>query len=73
MKITDITTKISGIYKINFPNGKIYIGRAIDIKRRIREHYIKKTILHVKKLCFIILRILLKLNLKYFLFKKNKI
>ena len=42
MKITDITTKISGIYKINFPNGKIYIGRAIDIKRRIREHYIKK-------------------------------
>lgn len=42
MKITDITTKISGIYKINFPNNKIYIGRAVDIKRRIKEHYIKK-------------------------------
>ena len=42
MKITDITTKISGIYKINFPNNKIYIGRAIDIKRRIKEHYVKK-------------------------------
>ena len=42
MKITDITTKISGIYKINFPNNKIYIGRSVDIKRRIKEHYIKK-------------------------------
>lgn len=42
MKITEITTKISGIYKINFPNNKIYIGRAVDIKRRIKEHYNKK-------------------------------
>ena len=42
MKTTDITTKISGIYKINFPNNKIYIGRAIEIKRRIKEHYVKK-------------------------------
>ena len=42
MKITDITTKISGIYKINFPNNKIYIGRSVDIKRRIKEHYIKE-------------------------------
>ena len=42
MKITEITTKISGIYKINFPNNKIYIGRAVDIKRRIKEHYNKE-------------------------------
>lgn len=41
MKITDITTKVSGIYKIIFPNDKIYIGRAVDIKRRIKEHYNK--------------------------------
>ena len=42
MRVTEITTKISGIYKINFPNNKIYIGRAADIKRRIKEHYNKK-------------------------------
>lgn len=29
---------ISGIYKIDFPNGKVYIGKAVDIKTRIREH-----------------------------------
>ena len=29
---------LCGIYKINFPNKKSYIGRAIDIKRRIKEH-----------------------------------
>lgn len=29
---------LCGIYKINFPNGKSYIGRAVDIKRRIKEH-----------------------------------
>lgn len=41
MKITDIKAKISGIYEIIFPNDKIYIGRAVDIKRRIKEHYNK--------------------------------
>lgn len=39
MKYQEIPTNLSGIYKINFPNGKIYIGRAKDIKTRIREHY----------------------------------
>ena len=29
---------ISGIYLINFPNGKIYIGLSNNIKRRIKEH-----------------------------------
>lgn len=42
MKYQEIPTNLSGIYKINFPNGKIYIGRAKDIKTRIREHYQKK-------------------------------
>lgn len=28
-----------GIYKINYPNGKIYIGLSIDIKRRLYEHW----------------------------------
>lgn len=41
MLYNSIPTQISGIYKINFPNGKIYIGRAINIKRRIAEHYTK--------------------------------
>lgn len=42
MKYSELPNKISGIYKINFPNNKIYIGRAINIKRRIWEHYNKK-------------------------------
>ena len=42
MKYSELPNKFCGIYKINFPNGKIYIGRAIDIKRRIWEHYNKK-------------------------------
>lgn len=41
MKYKEIPAKISGIYKINYPNNKIYIGRAINIKRRIWEHYSK--------------------------------
>lgn len=28
-----------GIYKINFPNNKIYIGKSNNIKRRIKEHH----------------------------------
>lgn len=43
MKISDCPLRLSGIYKINFPNGKCYIGKAVDIKRRIKEHnYDKK-------------------------------
>ena len=38
----EIPSKISGIYKISFPNGKIYIGRAKNIKYRIWEHFSKK-------------------------------
>lgn len=40
MKIKDIESKIIGIYKINFPNGKSYIGLSNNIKRRIREHFV---------------------------------
>ncbi len=32
------TKKIAGIYKINFPNGKIYIGQSQNIYKRILEH-----------------------------------
>ena len=42
MKYNEIPTQKSGIYKINFPNGKIYIGRAKNIKIRIWEHFAKK-------------------------------
>lgn len=28
----------SGIYKINFPNGKSYIGLSNNIARRLKEH-----------------------------------
>ena len=37
-KTENIPNHISGIYKINFPNGKSYIGLSNNIKRRIREH-----------------------------------
>ena len=29
---------ICGIYKINFPNNKSYIGKAVDIKDRMKDH-----------------------------------
>lgn len=28
----------SGVYKINFPNGKSYIGISVNIKKRISRH-----------------------------------
>ena len=41
MKISEINKKIIGIYKINFPNKKSYIGLSNDIGRRIGEHFYK--------------------------------
>lgn len=38
VNIQDDIGKVSGIYKITFPNGKIYIGQSVNIKRRIKEH-----------------------------------
>lgn len=39
MRYKDLTDGIIGIYKIDFPNNKIYIGLSKDIRRRIREHF----------------------------------
>lgn len=36
--IKDCPINLSGIYKIDFPNNKSYIGKAVDIKRRMVEH-----------------------------------
>ena len=36
--IKDCPINLSGIYKIDFQNGKSYIGKAVDIKRRMQEH-----------------------------------
>lgn len=38
LKNKDIPKNFSCIYKINYPNGKIYIGRTWDLKRRSYEH-----------------------------------
>jgi len=38
IKIKDLQPNMMGIYKINYPNGKIYIGLSCDIKRRMNEH-----------------------------------
>lgn len=39
MKLEDIKNQtISGIYKINYPNGKAYIGQARNIYKRLKEH-----------------------------------
>lgn len=39
MKYSQLQNKIIGIYKINFPNGKSYIGLSNNVKRRIQEHF----------------------------------
>lgn len=36
--ISDLEQNICGIYKIDFPNNKCYIGQSINIKRRMWEH-----------------------------------
>ena len=41
VKYSELPSKTSGIYRIDFPNKKVYIGRSINIKRRIWEHYNK--------------------------------
>lgn len=38
VKVKDLKPNMMGIYKINFLNGKSYIGLSIDIKRRMAEH-----------------------------------
>lgn len=44
IKVKDLQNNMMGIYKITFPNNKIYIGLSIDIKRRIQEHNSPSTI-----------------------------
>ena len=36
--LSDIDRQISGIYKIDFPNGKVYIGQSQNIYKRVLEH-----------------------------------
>lgn len=36
--VKDLDRGVMGVYQIDFPNGKIYIGLSIDIKRRMWEH-----------------------------------
>lgn len=31
--------KICGIYKIVFPNGKVYVGQSVDCYDRFQQHY----------------------------------
>lgn len=38
IQVKDLKNGVSGIYKINYPNGKSYIGLSRDIRRRIWEH-----------------------------------
>ena len=39
VRLVDIKNKvITGIYKLNFPNGKSYIGQSQNIYKRIQEH-----------------------------------
>lgn len=37
-QVCDLPQNLCGIYKITYPNGKIYIGQSVDIKRRMYEH-----------------------------------
>ena len=38
VKLSNIKRNYCCIYKLNYPNGKIYIGQSNDIKRRMYEH-----------------------------------
>ena len=38
LKIEEIPQNLSCIYKLDFPNGKTYIGKSINLKRRMSEH-----------------------------------
>jgi len=38
ININEIPKNTSGIYKINYSNGKIYIGQALNIYSRALEH-----------------------------------
>ena len=38
LKTTEILSGISCIYLLEFPNNKIYIGKTINLKRRMQEH-----------------------------------
>ena len=37
-QVSELPSGLIGIYKITFPNNKIYIGLSNDIKRRMSEH-----------------------------------
>lgn len=36
--LNDIPNNYACIYKLNYPNGKIYIGQTCNLKRRMYEH-----------------------------------
>lgn len=36
--LKELPDKVCGIYKITFPNGKVYIGQSNNIRRRMYEH-----------------------------------
>ena len=38
MKLNEVGSGFGCVYKINYPNGKSYIGATIDLKRRFWEH-----------------------------------
>ena len=38
VKVSELKPNMQVIYKINYPNGKSYIGFSADLKRRMQEH-----------------------------------
>ena len=52
IKLKDLKQGVQGVYKLNYPNGKIYIGISNDIKRRMYEHNnVNRLLNHSPQLC----------------------
>lgn len=67
IQVNDMLRNMCGIYKLDYPNGKCYVGQSKDIKRRMWEHNnIKRLDNHFNSPCDLAIK-------KYGIFKEIEI